>query len=77
MTLDGRRKCPAREALQSAYSTIFRIRKADTGKQHQSYQETLKHVHLPPALDQSGFDHDIAVGIQSSLTQFQEYERLH
>jgi len=44
----------------------FPVGKADTGKQHQSYQETLKHVHLPPALDQSGFDHDIAVRTQSS-----------
>ncbi|KAI0002265.1 hypothetical protein BJV74DRAFT_765571, partial [Russula compacta] len=27
--------------------------------QHQSYQESLKHVHLPLALTQSEFDHDI------------------
>ncbi|KAI9508385.1 hypothetical protein F5148DRAFT_1196985, partial [Russula earlei] len=27
---------------------------------HQSYQATLKHVHLPPALAQSDFDQDIA-----------------
>lgn len=33
------------------------------GKQHQSYQATLKHVHLPSALTQSEFDHDIGVGI--------------
>jgi hypothetical protein len=73
MIQDGRR-CPAREALQSAYSPISPYRKADTCNQHQSYQETLKHVHLPPALDQSGFDHDISVGIQSSLTWSQESE---
>jgi hypothetical protein len=33
------------------------------GKQYQSYQATLKHVHLPSALTQSEFDHDIEVGI--------------
>ena len=30
-------------------------------EQHQSYQATLKDVHLPPALTQSGFDHGIGV----------------
>lgn len=30
-------------------------------KQHQSYQATLKDVHLPSALTQSEFDHDIGV----------------
>ncbi len=33
------------------------------GKQHRSYKATLKHVHLPSALTQSEFDHDIGVGI--------------
>lgn len=33
------------------------------GKQHQSYQAKLKDVHLPSALSQSEFDHDIGVGI--------------
>lgn len=33
------------------------------GKQYQSYQATLKQVHLPSALAQSEFDHDIGVGI--------------
>jgi hypothetical protein len=44
------------------------------GKQHQSYQATLKHVHLPSALTQSEFDHDIGVGIQSFLISSQEVE---
>jgi hypothetical protein len=37
------------------------------GKQHQSYQATLKQVHLPSSLTQSEFDHDIGVEIQLSL----------
>lgn len=38
------------------------ITELSLGKQHQSYQATLKHVHLPSALAQSEFDHDIGVG---------------
>jgi U3 small nucleolar RNA-associated protein 20 len=47
------------------------------GNQHQSYQATLKNVHLPSALKQSEFDHDIGVGIYLYLTCSKEAEYLY
>ncbi len=44
------------------FPTLFNYR-AEPWKKHQSYQATLKQVHLPSALTQSEFDHDIGVGI--------------
>ena len=51
------------------YTFSFHRNLLTFGEQHQSYQATLKDVHLPPALTQSGFDHGTGVRIVSGFVR--------